>query len=313
MAQIRASRRLDDMKVELSVVVACPEMGAGLGRSLGALERACAGMDAEILVACPSRVPVPPSLGAACPSAHVVRARAGALVPDLWASGFRASSGRIVAFTVEQCLVGPEWARGLTAAIDEGAAGAGGPLALHADTTPVDCAVYLLRYSAFMPHPTRRRAAEIAGDNAAYVRAALERHAASFDRGFWEVDFHRRIRSEGGYLLSVPEATAAFAGPCSLRSMLRQRYLHGRHSGALRTRSGGIPIWRSLLAAPLVPTVLAARVLGRTLRRRAYLLRALASLPALLALAGAWAIGEADGAWRARARRHPQPQHGTSV
>ena len=112
--------------------------------------------------------------------------------------------------------------------------------------------VYYLRYARFMPHalgsgPTT---GEIAGDNAAYARTALDAHSTTFDRGFWEVDFHRRIRAEGGWLAAVPSAIVEFSRSFPLSTILRHRFVHGRRlapseSAAAHVRCGR-SFWRRL-------------------------------------------------------------------
>src|SRR5205814_4082254 len=114
----------------------------------------------------------------------------------------------VVAFTTGHCIVDRDWAQAMLGAIAGGAAGVAGALSLADDAGPVDWALFYLRYSAFLGRgeSAPEVAHEIPGDNAAYSRDALARHAASFAQGFWEVDFHRRLRAENSAtrLLFVP-------------------------------------------------------------------------------------------------------------
>jgi hypothetical protein len=191
-----------------------------------------------------------------------------------------------------------EWARSLLGGIERGRTGVAGSLALAPDTGAVDWAVFYLRYSNFLDDVDRDRevAGEIPGDNAAYRRDALDRHASSFVDGFWEVDFHRRIRAEGARLALVPGATTRFRPFASLWSFVQQRFEHGCQFGAWRVTSDGRPAWRIVIAAPVVPFVLVGRIAGRVLRKPPERVRFVRALPALLTLATAWAAGEAWGA-----------------
>ena len=218
------------------------------------------------------------------------------MIPRLWAAGFAASRGDAVAFSTGHCIVGAGWARALLAALDAGATGAGGAIALGRDAGVVDRAVYYLRYSAFMPPAPRGQVAEIAGDNAAYDRSELERQSGSFADGFWEVEFHRRARAAGGHFVSVPEATAEIGRSFTFGTILRHRYLHGMRCGEDRARAHGLSRWRSVAAAPVVPFLLVARILRRT-RRWQDRLRVISALPVLLTLATSWSIGEGRGGW----------------
>jgi len=261
----------------LSVIVATLDASRSIDDCIRRLAESCAALESEIIV-------VDPSMGV------------GALVPELWAEGYRRARGRIVAFTIGQCRVTPAWARALVDAIEHGATGAGGPLAIAADAGPLDWAVSYLRYSAFTVEAlgSGNTDGEIAGDNAAYRREALDRHAAAFDDGFWEIDFHRLVRADGGWLTAVPEARVEFGASDPLGTMVRHRFAHGRRFGAGRARTRSR--LRLVAAAPFVPAVLAARAAARVAGRRADRWRFLAALPWFLVLATAWAAGEARGA-----------------
>ena len=80
------------------------------------------------------------------------------------------------------------------------------------------------------------------------------------------------------------------------RRFLRQRFDHGRRFGRTRLagRGGGARVVH-ILASPLVPAVLAARIAGRVLRAGSDLGPFVAALPFLACFVVAWAAGEAAG------------------
>jgi len=281
--------------VRLSVIVASVDVSRSIDECLRRVRQSCAPFDAEIIVVDASSGGEAAAIARAADGVAVVELRPGTLVPVLWAEGYRRSCGRLVAFTLGQCLVSQEWASALVEALEQGAAGAGGPLVMASGGRPLDWAIFYLRYSAFSPDAfgSGRTEGEIAGDNAAYRREILDRHAATFGEGFWEVDFHRRVRAGGGWLAAVPRALVEFAGLSRASTIVGQRFAHGRHSGASRARTH----WRIrlIIAAPLVPFVLAMRAAAR-IRRREDRWRFLAALPWFLVLASVWAFGEACGA-----------------
>jgi hypothetical protein len=283
--------------LEISVVVAATEAERTLEGCLGALHDTCEGIASELIVVHPGDAHLDAIARRADPRARVLAGPRDALVPQLWGAGLSVSRGPVVAFTTGHCIVGRGWARALLAAIADGASGAGGAIELAANTGIVDRAVYLLRYSAFLPPVTDGELPEIPGDNAAYSRSALERHSSVTGNGFWEVEFHRAVRAEGGSLVGVRAATVSFGPAFSFASIFRQRFRHGIHFGAYRVRTLGQARWRGVLASPVVPLLLGGRVLARA-ARHGQLGRALGALPVLLPLAGAWAAGEAWGALR---------------
>ena len=281
----------------LSVVIACTDARRTLGACLSSIAIACEGIDAEVIVVNASGDDTSAVAQNDC-SIQVIGLPVGTLTPRLWAAGLARARGRAVAFTISQCQVGAGWARALLAGLESGATGAGGALLPAESCGPVDLAVFYLRYSAFLGAGERtvEQAAEIPGDNAAYRGDALQRHASSFADGFWEVDFHRRIRAEGARLVFVPGAEARFGPAAPLLSIARQRFSHGRHSGSWRIATGVRSGWQVIAAAPVVPMLLTFRIARRVLARRADRVRFLSAVPALLLLSCAWAAGEAWGA-----------------
>jgi len=293
--------------IDLTVVIASIDSTRSLALCLSHLDRACAGMRTEIIVVDASQDAAAHAVQAMCGAVALIRRPPGTLAPYLWAEGFRRSTGPIVAFSTSHCLVSPDWATALVRTLDAGATGAGGPLVIGRGTSPLDWAVFYLRYAGFMPHTLRagRTDRDVAGDNAAYRRDSLERHVATLDNGFWEVDFHRHVAADGGWLSVAPDAQVEFTRSFSFSTIVRQRFAHGRHSGARRVAGGMRSAWQVVLAAPFVPFLLAARA-GVHAVGGASPWRLPAAMPWFLPLATAWAIGEAFGALGARFGRSPQ-------
>ena len=286
--------------MDISVVIASIDAVQSIDDCLLRLQRSCAGLSAEFIVADASRDGTATHVMAMGPPVRLIRFNPNTLAPQLWAEGYHRSTGHIVAFTTAHCLVSPEWASALREALDAGATGAGGPLVVADGTRPLDWAVYYLRYSAVMPHTlgAGRVDGEIAGDNAAYWRDALDRHVAMLNRGFWEIDFHRLLRADGGWLAGVPCAVVAFGRSFPASTIIRHRFAHGRQFGAGRVTGGTRAAWQIVLAAPLVPFVLACRSGSRALSGGPARWRFIVALPWFLTLAAAWAAGEVWGALR---------------
>jgi hypothetical protein len=294
--------------MDLTVVVASLEARHTITACLDRLATACAGLEHEILVCDASTDGTIDCLRGRGGAEQVCSCPPGTLAPALWSAGITRARGRVVALTTGHCLVGATWAFALVGAIDAGAAGAGGPFRLAAGTGPTDWAVFYLRYAAFLPGVMGlgRIDTELAGDNAAYRRADLVRHADVYAQGFWELDMHRVIRAEGGWLEAVPDAVCEFGRAFPFLAVARHRFAHGQHSGASRASQGVRPAWQIVAGAPLVPFVLAARAAGRV-GRDGGSWRFWVALPWFLALASCWAAGEAVGAWRRGTRSSWRP------
>ena len=282
---------------ELSVIVGSLDAAGSLGECLTALVESCAGIDAEILVVDASDDDSA-DVARSFPGVRITSLPAGTLVPALWGAGLREARGRVVAFTIAQCLVDGGWARSLLDGIAAGAVGVGGRLDVRRDTGATGRATFYLRYSAWLA--TRDGPAhEISGDNAAYDHQALRSVRESAAAPFWEVEAHARFRALGRELVVHPGATAWFSDETPLATMAARRFAHGRHSGAFRVRSGIRTRWQMVLGAPLVPLVLLVRVGRRVALAPRHALGFVSSLGAFLVLATAWAAGEAIGGFTA--------------
>ena len=282
---------------ELSVIVGSVDAAGSLGECLSALAETCAGIDAEILVVDASDDDSA-DVARSFPGVRVICLPAGTLVPALWGAGLREARGRVVAFTIAQCLVDAAWARALLDGIAAGAVGVGGRLGVRRGTGATGRATFYLRYSAWLATPDGP-AHEIAGDNAAYEHQALRSVRESAGAPFWEIEAHARFRALGRALVVHPGATAWFSDETPLGTMAARRFAHGRHSGAFRVRSGIRTRWQMVLGAPLVPLVLLVRVGRRVARAPGHALGFVSSLGAFLVLATAWAAGEAIGGFTA--------------
>lgn len=282
---------------ELSVVVGTVSAARNIDAALETLRTATSGLSAEIVV----------DDGSADGTAEkalrhgvsVTRHAPGTLVPHLWAAGIRRARGRLIAVTTGHTTVGPGWAEALTAPLSHPhVGGTGGPLRLAPHASSVDAGVFFLRYSQFLPSALANGpvGGELAADNAAYRRDDLVRDPATLADGFWELGFHRALRQRGLELWGVQAAVAEFGRAYSFATIAHHRFAHGRAFGAERVALGSRRPWQLVLTAPLVPGLMAARAATRALADRDHRARFVGALPVTLALASAWAAGEAVGA-----------------
>jgi hypothetical protein len=229
---------------------------------------------------------------------RVLRFGCGTTTLALWAKGIERARGQVVVLTTGHFHVESSWARALLAAVHDDIAGAAGTIVLDRDASVLDEAIYYLRYAAYLdPQYTPGHEVKmIPADNAAYDASALARYHDLHPDMFQEVDFHRRLFSEGKRLSVVGGATATFGRSYPLPVILRHRFAHGREFAGARIRNAGMSPIRIVAAAPLVPLVLAARAARTALPLRDHRFRFLRSLPLLLLLASAWASGEVAGA-----------------
>src|SRR5690242_4402045 len=172
---------------ELSVIVGSLDAAGTIRDCLTALQAACSGIDAEIIVADASADESARIARESLPDGRVLSLPEGTLVPSLWGAGLREARGRVVAFTIAQCVVDRGWARALLDGIRSGAAGVGGRLAVRQGMSATGRATFYLRYSAWLS-VADGPAEEIAGDNAAYDHEALRSVREVNGGPFWEVE-----------------------------------------------------------------------------------------------------------------------------
>jgi glycosyltransferase involved in cell wall biosynthesis len=286
---------------ELSVVIGSVDAERAIRACIASVIESCHGIEAEIILVDASGDGTAGLARANFQDVQVVEMSADTLVPRLWSEGIRRARGEKIALLTAQCEVDVHWASELVAAIDAGAAGAGGPIALAQDASRVDDAIYFSRYSAFLPSKFSgvNRVRDIAGDNAMYNGAVLRRHTASFNDGFWEVEFHETIREEGEYLVMSAAAPVTFGHASTLDTISRHRFLHGRHFGSWRVARRRSDAARVIIGGPFVPLVLFQRIARRAWASSAYRKRFISASPLILRLTAQWSLGELFGAFDA--------------
>ena len=221
---------------------------------------------------------------------------AGTLVPQLWRDGIAATQEAIVVLTAAHCVPEEGWLAALRAGFrDEGVVAVGGPIEPGPSLGVVGWAIYFQRYSAFML-PLTGRVSDVAGDNAAYRRSALEATAALMATGFWEPVIHREFRRRGWRLALDPGAVVRYRQSHGVLGFCAQRYRHARHFAALRA-AGRPMVWRlaRAVAAPLVPPLLLWRIAAHVREKGRHGRELARALPLLLLFLVCWAAGEASG------------------
>jgi glycosyltransferase involved in cell wall biosynthesis len=299
----------NNMPIDLSVVIGSVASERSIRDCLTSVVASCASLGAEVIVVDASSPETASLVRRYFPAAKLICLPRGTLTPILWSAGIASAKGKRIATTTGHFVVPDSWARDLSAALDAGATGAGGPVALRSDASLVDRAIYYLRYSAFLPTEahTVDEVSEIAGDNAMYERSVFEEHQSLLAGGFSEVALHRAMRVKGQRLVMVQSATAEFGKSFPLALISRHRFAHGRHFGAWRVRQTGISASRIVVTAPAVPFLLLVRSARRVLRRGRDMPGFLMAVPLILWLAACWAVGEALGAMQSRAGQTSVP------
>lgn len=294
----------------LSVVVAASDAVGTVADCLASLEQQTREVPAEIIVVDDSRDGTSEIVAERFPNVRHVRCAERARVPELWRDGIKQCRGEVIVLTIAHCVPGNDWLRQIRAAHAEPYAAVGGSIEKETPSTLTDWAIYLCRYSAYMPPLERSEVVEIAGDNASYKAAVLARYRYLMEPGFWEPVIHAAMRADGHRLLRDPRVAVSYVTSVGILRFMRQRFQHGRMFARQRALPPGF-VYRlgRAVASPVIPIVMAARIASRVRSRaRRYTRPFVRSFPILLLFLAAWSIGEMVGYLRPRLPRPiPQP------
>ncbi|MEP7131770.1 MAG: hypothetical protein ABI914_01310 [Acidobacteriota bacterium] len=226
-------------------------------------------------------------------------AEGSTLVPILWSRGIARARGDVVALTVGSMEPAPDWAQAIRDEMGEGIAGVGGAIEPAPGLTPLDWAVHLCRYSAYLLPFAAGRARTLPGDNAAYRRESIEPLRPLWAGGFWETEIDAALVAAGATLIVTPSIVVRHGRSAGFGAFCRNRFFHGVRSGRGRRRGASALLTAvRVVGAPLVPFVLFVRI-ARRAARRGYTRQLLMAIPWLLPFLTTWALGEAVGGLRA--------------
>lgn len=218
-------------------------------------------------------------------------------LPRLLAVGIGAASGEWVATSEAHARFAADWVERcleLTAAGE--AAALGGAVDVAPGLRPLERALYLCDYAPFMPPFPAGVSTELPGCNVVFHRHSLPPLDGPGGGQFWK-SFHCRRLAAGSAGLRLDSRLLVFYGRRGRPGrLLRRRWTHGRCFGAMRAAHlSGARRWLVAVAAPVLPLVLLARLVGRLASRPGALARWLTLLPLCLLLQSTWVVGEWTG------------------
>lgn len=279
---------------DLSVIVVALDGGESLARCLTALSQQRNPPAMEVLVAHDRRLDQPGAWPHRFPIARFIFCPYIRNYPAMRAAGVRASRGAIVAATEDQCIPPPRWCANIVAShAAHPAAAIGGPVEKCRPDSLLNWAVYLREFGEYTPPLAEGPSPALTDCNVTYKRAALDTIAELWHHEFHEPQVHGTLRAAGHILWLAPALATEHQRSLTLGFALRERYRFGRLFGRLRLPSLHIGLRALLiLASPLLPVLLTARVLLRALAKRKYIGVTLLALPYLLLFSAAWSWGE---------------------
>jgi hypothetical protein len=216
-------------------------------------------------------------------------------IPRLRYRGVCRARGALVAILEDHGRVAPNWAATVLSA-HRGPWGAVGGAVENGKDGLVNWAVYFCEYAPYMNPVAEGPAHDLPGNNIAYKRPHLLRHARVLEQGRWESWINDRLRADGVAIVSTAAMVVHHIKPFRLGYFLVQRFHFARSYAGMR-RVDQSPVRRLVygLGSLALPVLLTARVVRTVLRKRRHLGRFVLAAPLVVLFLTAGAIGEMIG------------------
>lgn len=279
----------------LSVVIASVNGWPVLGPTLRALDEQAERDQMEVIVVDAVGGATRDHLRDHRPAVTLIAADDRPAIPRLRYRGVRAARGPIVAILEDHGAVARDWARAVLEA-HEGPWGAVGGAVENGQGGLVNWAAYFCEYTPYMGPVVEGETIDLPGNNIAYKRPHLMRHARVLDEGKWESWINDRLRADGVPIASTNRIVVRHIKPFRLGYFLAQRFHFSRSFAGMRRREQS-PRRRLLygFGSLALPAVLLARIARTALGKRRHLGRFAACLPLIVLFLTVGAVGEMIG------------------
>jgi glycosyltransferase involved in cell wall biosynthesis len=216
-------------------------------------------------------------------------------IPKLRHRGVRRARGAVVALLEDHGRVAPTWAASVLEA-HQGPWGAVGGAVENGKNGLVNWAVFFCEYTPYMAPVPEGEAHDLPGNNIAYKRPHLLRHAHVLEQGQWESWINDRLRADGVPLASTNSVVVHHIKPFRLGYFLNQRFHFARSYAGMRRVDQSWP--QRLLygvGSLALPAVLMNRVTMTVLRKKRHLGKFALAWPLVALFLTVGAFGEMIG------------------
>jgi hypothetical protein len=279
----------------LSIVIASVNGWPVLGPTLEALDAQPERDRMEVVVVDAVGGETRERLLAHSPKVELVEADGRPPIPRLRHQGVRRARGEVVAILEDHGEVAHDWASQVLEAHRGPWGAVGGPVE-NGRKGLVNWAAFFCEYTPYMGPIPEGEHADLPGNNIAYKRPHLLRHAHLLDEGRWESWINDRLRADGVPLRSTNRMVVWHIKPFRAMSFLAQRFHFARSFAGMRRADQSWP--RRLLygaGSAALPALLLARITRQVLTKRRHLGRFAACLPLLGLFLTVGAAGEMVG------------------
>jgi len=217
-------------------------------------------------------------------------------IPTLRYHGVQRSRGELVAILEDHGRVDPDWARALIDAHRDTSVGAVGGAVENGREGLVNWAAFFTEYSAYMSPVVEGEHADLPGNNIAYKRPYLLRHARELEQGRWESWINDKLRADGVKIASTNAVVVHHIKPFQLAHFLIQRFHFARSYAGMR-RSEQSKMTRLVygLGSLALPFLLMLRLTRTALAKGRHLHEFVKALPLIALFLAVGAYGEMIG------------------
>jgi hypothetical protein len=216
-------------------------------------------------------------------------------IPALRHRGVIRARGDLVAILEDHGEVAPDWASALLEA-HQGPWGAVGGVVENGQDGLVNWAAFFCEYTPYMGPVLEGESTDLPGNNIAYKRPHLLRHAHELEQGRWESWINDNLRRDGVPIASTNKAIVRHIKPFRLVHFLGQRFHFARSYAGMRRVDQSLA--KRLIygcGSLMLPALLTLRVTRTALAKRRNLGRFAASLPLIALFYTVGAAGEMVG------------------
>ena len=279
----------------VSVVIASIVGAPFIDECLDSVRQQAADCEADVIVVACGDAEYARRLARKYPWVRVIHRAERETVPDLRRRGVEQAHSEIIAIIEEHCLAAPDWLNQAITAYAGGEYGVvGGPVVDHAYERLRDWVVYFCEYNNYLPPWGPGEWHDLGSANIAYSRALLMKYHDLLAAGYWEAVLHPRLLADGVKFRAAPDMVVHHRGPFDYGYYLQQRYWFSCAFAGARK----LPASRKLayiVAAPLIPFLLLARIAQRVWRRQCRLGKFAQALPLIVPALLVYVAGEFVG------------------
>ena len=280
----------------LSIVIASVNGLGVLGPTLDSIDRLAERDRIEVIVVEPIGGSIRDHLRARRKAVVVIPLAEKRSIPRLRYLGVRRARGDLIAILEDHAEVDPNWASALAEAHRDPSLGAVGGAVENGKGGLVNWAVFFCEYTAYMAPVVEGAADDLPGNNIAYKRDHLLKHAHVLDEGKWESWINDRLRADGVPIASTNRAVVRHIKTFRLGYFLSQRFHFARSYAGMRRVDQS---WAKRLiygvGSMALPGLLLARIARQAVGKRRNLGRFAACLPLIALFLTVGAAGEMIG------------------